>query len=298
MNSKLIGTLGCALVILSLSGPVTTPTAHGANVPNNLVVDFRLFEARSTSPDFKTMESLAFFIDTDGAGVTDRQWLATIAGKVPDSFLATLMTETVKVKGGAALFKVDKRSRSFETRVDLSEFLERGTFDATATGELKRRNESERSFEQTIELRAGRTSVVSGRGFELSASEYLSHFRDYSDGDNRRNVYDRLRNFGVFLILAVTLRLEEEPGGEAPITLSLPPDVELPVLESPLDVRLVGTVELELDIDASGAPEDVKIVRSSIPEVNPRLLGEASKWRFPNAAGATGRIVLELVAEP
>ncbi len=86
--------------------------------------------------------------------------------------------------------------------------------------------------------------------------------------------------------------------GEAPVLLSLPPDVELPILESPLGVRLVGTIELELDIDENGAPEDVKIVRSSIPEVNPRLLGEASTWRFPNAAGTTGRLVLDLTAEP
>ncbi len=244
------------------------------------------------------MESLAFFIDTDGAGVSDRQWLATIARKVPDSFLATLKAETIRVEGSAAHLEVAKRSRSFETRIDLSEYLERGTFNATVTGELKRRNESQRAFEKTIELRAGGTFVVSGRGFELSASEYLSHFRDYSDADHRREVYDELRDFGVFLILAVTLRVTDEPEKETPVILSLPPDVELPVLESPLDVRLIGTIELELDIDANGAPEDVKIVRSSIPEVNPRLLGEASKWRFPNAAGTTGRLILELTAEP
>ena len=293
MNSKLIAAFGFALVI------TTTPSAHGEDVPKNLVVDFRLFEARSISPDYKAMESLAFFIDTDGAGVSDRQWLATIARKVPDSFLATLKAETVRVEGGTAHIEVAKRSRSFETRIDLSEYLERGTFNATVTGELKRRNESERSFEKTIELRAGGTFVVSGPGLELSASEYLSHFRDYSDADHRREVYDQLRNFGVFLILVVTLRLADEPEGEAPVVmLSLPPDVELPILESPLDVRLVGTIELELDIDANGVPADVKIVRSSIPEVNPRLLGEASTWRFPNAAGTTGRLVLELTAEP
>ena len=292
MDSKLITAFGFALVI------TTTPSAHGEDVPKNLVVDFRLFEARSISPDYKAMESLAFFIDTDGAGVSDRQWLATIARKVPDSFLATLKAETIRVEGSAAHLEVAKRSRSFETRIDLSEYLERGTFNATVTGELKRRNESQRAFEKTIELRAGGTFVVSGRGFELSASEYLSHFRDYSDADHRREVYDELRDFGVFLILAVTLRVTDEPEKETPVILSLPPDVELPVLESPLDVRLIGTIELELDIDANGAPEDVKIVRSSIPEVNPRLLGEASKWRFPNAAGTTGRLILELTAEP
>jgi hypothetical protein len=292
MNSKLIAAFGFALVI------TTTPSAHGEDVPKNLVVDFRLFEARSISPDYKAMESLAFFIDTDGAGVSDRQWLATIARKVPDSFLATLKAETVRVEGGTAHIEVAKRSRSFETRIDLSEYLERGTFNATVTGELKRRNESERSFEKTIELRAGGTFVVSGDGFELSASEYLSHFRDYSDADHRREVYDELRDFSVFLILAVTLRVTDEPENETPVMLSLPPDVELPLLESPLDVRLIGTIELELDIDANGAPEDVKIVSSSIPEVNPRLLGEASKWRFPNAAGTTGRLILELTAEP
>lgn len=292
MDSKLIAAFGFALAM------TTTPSAHGDDIPKNLVVDFRLFEARSISPDYKAMESLAFFIDTDGAGVSDRQWLATIVRKVPDSFLATLKTETVKVEGGAAHIEVAKRSRSFEMRINLSEYLEHGTFNATVTGELKRRNELQRSFEKTLELRAGGTFVVSGRGFELSASEYLSHFRDYSDADHRRAVYDELRDFSVSLVLAVTLRVTDGPEDAAPVMLSLPPDVELPLLESPLDVRLVGTIELELDIDANGAPEDVKIVSSSIPEVNPRLLGEATKWRFPNAAGTTGRLILELTAEP
>lgn len=293
MDSKLTRAFGLALVL----GAVAAPIAGAEDLPKNLVVDLRLFEARSRSPDFKTLESLAFFIETEGADVTDRQWLATIARKVPDSYLATLMMATVRVENDAAHLKLDKRSRSFETHVDLSEYLERGTFTATVSGELKRRDEPQRSFEKTIELRAGSTFVVSGAGFELSASEYLSHFRDYSDADHRRDVYDRLRDYGVFLILAVTPRIEEEPA-EAPVALSLPPDVEIPLLESPLDVRLVGTVEIEIDVDNGGVPERIRIVRSSLPEVNPRLLGEAPNWRFPDAAGKTGRLVLELTAEP
>ena len=79
--------------------------------------------------------------------MTDRQWLATIARKVPDSYLAILSTETAKVEGHVAHLELDKRSRSFETHVDLSEFLERGTFEATLTGELKRRNESQRGLD-------------------------------------------------------------------------------------------------------------------------------------------------------
>jgi hypothetical protein len=39
-------------------------------------------------------------------------------------------------------------------------------------------------------------------------------------------------------------------------------------------------------------------VRSSIPEVNSRILGEADSFRFPDAAGKKARLTLSLRAEP
>ena len=269
------------------------------DIPNDLVVDVRLFEARSRTPDFQAMEELGFFINTDGQDVSERQWLATIAGKVTGSFLATLAFETLTVNTSTAELELRKRSRKLTLSLDLSEFAAEGTFNASVDGELMRRDESQRSFKQTIELRVGQTYVWSSRGLEMSASEYLSHFRDYSDRDHRGDLYDKLRDFTTFLIVALSPR----PAGGSPesadtVTLNLPDDVNIPDFDSPLGVELVGTIELELDINDTGTPTDVKIVRSSIPEVNSRILGEAEAWRFPDASGKRGRLILELNASP
>jgi hypothetical protein len=65
------------LLALALAG---SPAA-GADIPSNLVVDVRLYEARSPSPDFRVMEKL-FFVDTDGTESASPV-LATIARQVP-----------------------------------------------------------------------------------------------------------------------------------------------------------------------------------------------------------------------
>ncbi|GMR23540.1 MAG: hypothetical protein BMS9Abin37_1981 [Acidobacteriota bacterium] len=291
-------TLRSAMVLL-----VALPTASHAlafdDLPADLVVDVRVFEARSRTPDFKAMEELAFFINSAGQGVTERQWLATIARQATDSFLATLAFESLELDTPTAKLELKKRSRTLRLSLDLSEFASEGIFKATVNGELLRRDEPLRSFEQTIELRLGQTSVWSGRDLELSASEYLSHFRDYSDRDHRGELYDKLRDYTTFLIVALSLRpAGGGPASTDPVTLNLPDDVKLPDLESQLGIELIGTIELELDIDESGTPTDVKIVRSSIPEVNSRILGEAEAWRFPDARGKKGRLVLDLRASP
>jgi len=269
------------------------------DLPGDLVVDVRVFEARSRAPDFKAMEELAFFINTDGQGVSENQWLATIARQAEDSFLATLAFESLEVDATTVALELEKRSRKLELSLDLSEFASEGVFNATVAGELLRRADSVRSFEQTIELRVGQTYVWSSGDLEMSASEYLSYFRDYKSGEHRGELYDKLREFTTFLIVALSLRQGgEEPAPADRVTLDLPDDVKLPDFQSPLDIELVGTIELELDIDGHGAPTEVKIVRSSIPEVNSRVLGEAEAWRFPDARGKRGRLVLELKASP
>lgn len=284
-----------SLVALALVGHASAAD----EIPGDVVADIHVFEARSSAPDFKAMEELAFFINTDGRGVSETQWLATIARQATDSFLATLAAETLTLETPSAELTIQKRSRRLTLSVDLSEFLAEGVFHADVVGTLARRDEAQRTFEQTIELRAGQTYVWSGRGLELSASEYLSHFRDYSDGDHRRELYDKLRNYTTFLIVALSLRrTESAPESGEVVTLSLTDEMAIPEFESPLGIEIVGTIELELVIDASGAPTDAKVVRSSIPEVNSRVLGEAEGWRFPEAGGKTGRLVLELTALP
>ncbi|MGH9388898.1 MAG: hypothetical protein ACRD1Z_04730, partial [Vicinamibacteria bacterium] len=179
----------------------------GADIPGNLVVDVRLYEARSASPDFQVMENLSFFVDTDGTGVSESQWLATIARQVPGAFLATLAHETVDVDGSIARFILPKRTRSLELSFDLKDFLERGTFAATAAARLARGEETVRAFDRVVELRVGETYVFGSRDLELSASEYVSHFRDFESSDERGKLYESLRAYAFFLVVAVTPRM-------------------------------------------------------------------------------------------
>jgi hypothetical protein len=270
--------------------------AAGSDVPASLVVDIRLYEARSASPDFRVMEKLSFFVDTDGTGVSESQWLATIARQVPDAFLATLANETMVVDGATSRYVFSKRNRSLELGFDLSGFLERGTFPSKAQARLARGDEAVRAFEQGIELRVGQTYVFGSRDLELSASEYLSHFRDFEDSEARGKLYEGLRPYTFFLIVAVTPRLAEETPAE-PVTVSLQENA-IPPLESPLGIPLVGEIVLELAVDSGGAPTDARVIRSSLPEVNARILGESQSFRFPEAAGKKARLTLSLRAEP
>jgi hypothetical protein len=285
-----------AALLLNLG--LAAGSAAGADVPGNLVLDVRLFEARSASPDFRVMESLSFFVNTDGTGVSDSQWLATIARQVPEAFMAALATATVPVDGTVARFTLPKRTRSLELSFDLKEYLERGTFKSTAAARLARGAETDRAFDHPVELRVGQTYVFSGHEMEVSASEYLSHFRDFADSDARGKLYESLRPFTFFLVVALTPRLvdESEPAS-APVPVTLDPG-SIPHLESPLGVPLEGEIVLELAIDGSGAPTDARILRSSLPEVNARILGESASFRFPEAAGKTARLTLALRAEP
>jgi hypothetical protein len=281
---------------LALIG-VAPAAAVGADIPGNLVVDVRLYEARSASPDFRVMENLSFFVDTDGTGVGESQWLATIARQVPEAFLATLAKETVDVDGSVARFVLSKRSRSLELSFDLKDFLDRGTFAATTAVRLVRGEETVREFNRPVELRLGQTYVFGNRDLELSASEYLSHFRDFEDSDHRGKLYESLRAYSFFLVVAVTPRIAEDAAETEPVVVSVDPSA-IPPLESPLGIPLIGEIVLELDVDSSGAPTDAKIVRSSLPEVNSRVLGESAAFRFPEAAGKKARLLLSLRVEP
>jgi len=282
--------------LLALALGVAPAAAAGADIPGNLVLDVRLYEARSTSPDFRAMESLSFFVDTDGTGVSESQWLATIARQVPEAFLATLSLATVDVDGSIARFVYPKRARSLELRFDLKDFLDRGTFSAPAVTRLARGEETVREFDRTVELRVGQTYVFGSLELELSASEYLSHFRDFEDADDRGQLYESLRPYSFFLVVAVTPRIADDPGS-APLEVSVDPDL-VPKLQSPLGIPLVGEIVLELSLDGSGAPTEARVVRSSLPEVNSRILGESMAFRFPEAAGKKALLPISLRIEP
>lgn len=296
-NPKHLIELALALALIFVAS-AAGPWAHAADdIPANLTAEVRLFEARSVTPDFQAMQQLSFFINTDGIGVTEDQWLATVARQVPDAFLATLAFEILPASASTTVLRVGDRSRGIELSLDFSGFTREEAFEATVKGELTQQDEVARSFEHTIELRLGQTYVWSHRSLELSASEYLSHFRDYRDSDHRAALYDELRNFATFLIAAVSLRATSDAERPLePVELELPDDVDVPNFESPFGVDLIGTVELELVLDGTGAPTDAKIARSTIPELNSQILDEAERWRFPEARGRTGRLTLELEA--
>jgi hypothetical protein len=285
-----------ALSVLVLAA--ASASAASVDIPGNVVVDIRIYEARNVSPNFPVMEKLSFFVATDGTGVSDTQWLATIARQVPDAFLATLAVETAPVEGPLARFVLAKRTRSLELSFDMKDFLERGTFKAEAAGRLARGEETVRAFEREVELRLGQTYIFASRDLEISASEYLSHFRDFESSEERGKLYESLRGYTFFLVVAVTPRLtsETEPANE-PASVSLDPHL-IPRPESPLGIPLTGEIVLELSLDDSGAPSDARILRSSIPEVNSRILGETASFRFPEAAGKKVRLTLALRAEP
>ncbi len=282
----------------SLALALAAAPAAGADVPKNLVVDVRLYEARSASPDFTVMEKLSFFVNTDGTGVSESQWLATIARQVPEAFLATLASETVSVDGSTARLVLSKRTRTLELSFDLKDYLERGTFTSTAAARLVRGEETVRAFDRAVEMRVGQTFVFGSRDLELSASEYVSHFRDFESSEERGELYESLRPYSFFLVVAVTPRLAEEPApGTEPVPVSVGSNV-IPPLESPLGIPLTGEIALELAIDSTGAPTDSRVLRSSLPEVNARILGESTSFRFPEAAGRKARLTLSLRAEP
>jgi hypothetical protein len=283
------------ILVLALKGVV--PASADDAIPENLVVDLRIYEARSSRPDFQVMEKLGFFVATDGAGVSEQQWLATIARKIPDSFLTTLARETVEADRSGARFELSRRTRSFGLDLNLENFLGEGTFEAKARGDFSRSGEPLREFMRPIELRLGQTYVFASRDLEVSAGEYLSHFRDFDDADHRTELYQSLREYTIFLVLAVTPRLAG-PGADSEIVDVELGDNVLPELESPLGARITGQVVLELTIDGGGAPVEVFVLRSSVPELNPRILGAASGWRFPEGAERKVRLTLDLSADP
>ncbi len=276
----------------SLCGLVASPSF--GQVPDNLVLDVRLFEARSTEPDFQAMESLRFFISTDGEGISHEQWLGTLAIQMPDSFLAALSSRTVPVEDGKARWTLQNRSRRFEAEFDFSKYIDDGVFASAMKGELKRGDSVLETVSDDIELALGQTFVFSNRDLEVSISNYVSHFRDYEDRDHRAELFDWLRAYNIFLVIAVTPRLVEEAGLAEPMVVELPSDAQLPEIESPQGVVLQGAVTIEFEVDGDGAPLNPQIVRSSVPELNPRLLLAVADWRFPAATGRRAQLMLDV----
>ncbi|MFQ5947207.1 MAG: energy transducer TonB, partial [Anaerolineae bacterium] len=228
-------------------------------------------------PDYPTMEALSFFIKTDGRAVTAQQWPGTLAKKVQESFVAALIYDTAPVEQGASHFQWTNGSRSIKTEIRIDDYHPAGTFKARLDSQFTRGSRTTLELSRELELQMGRTSVWSSNDLEISATDYLSHFREYKDREARGLLYEQLRPYTIFLVMAVTPRVlltHEEAGPRR--TLSMPPGAEVPLLVKPSGVPLQGTILLGFSIDETGAPVNPQVLRSTLPEANLRIVEEAS----------------------
>ncbi len=275
-----------------------TAPATSYPIPDNLVLDLRLFESRTISPDYTAMSELSFFIMTDGRDVSAMQWPSTLSKQIPDAFLAALIADTVPVEQGVARFEWTKASRSIHTEIRIKNYHPAGTFKAQLHTRFMRSSDTTREHQRELELMMNRTAVWSSDELEIAPTEYLSHFREYADRESRGLLYELLRPNTFFLILAATPRLltEEEEQLGAPQTLSLPPGVEAPAFANPTGVPLKGTILVSFELDETGGPVNPQIARSSFPEANIRIVEEAMLWQFPVPPGGaqTGQVEIEL----
>jgi hypothetical protein len=277
------------LSVLALSDPARPFQEESFSIPENLVVDLRVFEARSINPNYDRLDSLSFFIDTDGRQVTANQWLATLAGKIPGSFLAAIAFKTVRVRGTVARFEWFHRSRGFHVDIDLSSYHPSGRFEAQCHATWKRRGETLRQFVKPITLKVGQTSAWSAEELEVDLRDYLSNFRGYRDGGHRGLLFEKLQSRSIHLILVATPRLlaDDETAELSPEKLQKPADRPMPEFDNPLGIPLFGSVVVGFEIGPSGTPLYPQIVWSTVPEANPRVLNEVILWRFPPPKGAT-----------
>ncbi len=251
-----------------------------------VAADVRIFEIRRVTSDFSPVEGLSFLVRTDGVGVRLSEWLATLARRVPDAYLAQLAT--LRFEGGAGEHALLRGRRRVAVRVRQQE-----TGPLAVEVKLLRDGQAEQEMRRDIEVPRGATVMLSGRDFELSPSRYLSWFRETGNLAEREALYERLRDRTIFLAVGVTLRT---PGREAepPVRLDPPEAARLLALESPLIGAAEGTVRLALTLDEEGAPEHIEVRETTLPEVVPRVLGIVGDWRFPESASRAGTLDLRV----
>jgi hypothetical protein len=284
---------GLAGAVLALAAAAEEPQP---SLPANLVLDLRLFEARITNPDLQAMENLSFYIATDGRQVSANQWLSTIGTKVPEAFLAGLGWDRLPLEQGRAEAEWKNGARSFDTEIQVKRFEPGKSGTAQVRVRRRRGEKTLAEFTRTVNLEDGKTLVWSSRDLQIHPSEYIYHFREYENQERRGELYSQLARSSIFLIMALTLRIPtaEEAALGPTVELAPPPDARLPELESPLGIPLQGTVVVGFELDASGNPQNPHVLRSTVPEANPRVLAEASGWSFPDQAGERRRVRVTL----
>ncbi len=261
--------------------------------------EVRVFEVRRPNSDFTPLDGLRFRLETDGRGVRVSQWLATLARRIPEAYLAQLGTfGPFPLEPAGASGAVRRRGgRGIQARLTRdadSEAPEHVSVSLT----LLRGDEPAHEFHASdLGIRVGETVFVSGREFEIPASVYLSWFREPPDREARGRLYERLRNQTIFLVLGVTIR---EGAGQpaAPRRLRAPDDPRLHDLGPSLVGPSTGRVTLRASVAEDGALDDVQVVETTFPEVMPRVLGIIRDWTFPDASGQAVLLSFPVTAPP
>lgn len=260
-----------------------------------LVPVVRVFEIRRLNSDFSPLDGLSFRVDSDGAGVRVSDWLATLARRIPDAYFAQLLTLTpAEAAPGAGWEQTLRRGpRAIRVRVAPTPAGPDQRFRVDFT--LLRRAEPAQTIRREGAVRAGTTLMLSGRDFEIPLTRYLSWFREPGDREARGRLYQELRGRTIFLALGITFQ-PEASGARLPVRLRAPDDSRLAELQTSLVGETEGGMRLQVQLDDEGFAEHTEVLETTLPEVTPRVLGIASGWKFPHAAGKTARLAFRVRA--
>jgi hypothetical protein len=300
------------IIFVGLVGWLSLPTVRGRSqpsgetqedtlaLPKNLIAELRIFESRNANPDRDKLSELDFLIKTDGRGVTANQWLATMVKQVPNASVAALAYDISRVnEDGRSTFRWINGRRSLDVEIRIVARTPPNRFQAEVRSVLRRDEEALSETQREANLQLNRTTIWST---EVEPTDYMSLFRQHQDLETRGLLYEELRSRSVHLLVAISLRVlrDDEIPQLTPFPLSLPPGVEIPEIENPFDFSVTGDIVVGFELSAEGAPVNPEITWSTLPEINPFILGETKNWRFPSSAPDTrqrkwGRVDLNLV---
>jgi hypothetical protein len=263
-----------------------------------MVIEVRIFQSRNANPDRDKLSELDFMIQTDGRGVTANQWLATMSKQVPNASVAALAYNLSRVnEDGQSMFRWTNGRRSLDVEIRIVSHRPPNHFQAEIHSALRRDEQALSETQREAHLQLNRTTIWST---EVAPTDYMSLFRQHHNLETRGLLYEELRSRSVHLLVAVSLRVlrDDEIPQLTPFSLPLPPDVEIPKIENPFDFSVTGTIVVGFELSSEGVPVNPEITWSTLPEINPIILGETKKWRFPSSAPTPdqrkwGRVALD-----
>jgi hypothetical protein len=247
-----------------------------------LVFDLRVFEVRLPSPDLSRMSRLPWRFPTDGTDFTPGRWLAALGSRIADAWVGALATETLEARDGSARWQWTQGSRAFEIAVAAGPGESSALSEVTVGFRRTKDGATVAEGSTTLPIELGETVVWSGASLEMSGTEYLSLFREHSDVTERGQVYQALRRYSIFLALAITARSSATPLPQPPPIEGPPAGYAVPEIDTPFGIPLSGHIRVSFEVGPTGAPEKLRLLRSTVPEANPRILGDVLEWRYPS----------------